>query len=58
MMLMRRGKYIKYFATNNQQLSMNETLLYTLIVVNIVTFLIYGIDKWKAKRSKYIIYTA
>ena len=34
---------------------MNETLLYSLIVINIVTFLVYGIDKWKAKRSKWRI---
>lgn len=34
---------------------MNETLLHSLIVINIVTFLVYGIDKWKAKRSKWRI---
>ena len=34
---------------------MNETLLYSLIVINIVTFLVYGIDKWKAKRSEWRI---
>ena len=30
---------------------MNEVLLYYLIVINIVTFLVYGIDKWKAKQG-------
>jgi uncharacterized membrane protein YsdA (DUF1294 family) len=32
-----------------------ETLLYYLIAINVVTFLIYGIDKWKAKRSSWRI---
>ena len=30
---------------------MTEALLYYLIVINIVTFLVYGIDKWKAKQG-------
>ena len=30
---------------------MQETVIYYLIVINIVTFLVYGIDKWKAKKS-------
>ena len=34
---------------------MIEALLYYLIGINIVTFLVYGIDKWKAKRSKWRI---
>jgi uncharacterized membrane protein YsdA (DUF1294 family) len=29
--------------------------LYYLIVINVVTFLVYGIDKWKAKQSKWRI---
>ena len=29
--------------------------LYYLIVINIVTFLIYGIDKWKAKQGSWRI---
>ena len=32
-----------------------ETLLYYLIAINVVTFLIYGIDKWKAKHSSWRI---
>ena len=26
-----------------------------LVVINVVTFFVYGIDKWKAKRSKWRI---
>ena len=29
-------------------IAMNQAFLYSLIVLNIVTFLVYGIDKWKA----------
>ena len=29
--------------------------LYYLIVVNVVTFLVYGIDKWKAKQGSWRI---
>ena len=34
---------------------MTETLLYYLIVINVVTFLVYGIDKWKAKKCSWRI---
>lgn len=27
---------------------MTEALLYYLIVINVVTFLVYGIDKWRS----------
>ena len=30
-----------------------NALLYYLIVINIVTFLVYGIDKWKAKQGSW-----
>ena len=30
-----------------------SALLYYLIVINIVTFLVYGIDKWKAKQGSW-----
>lgn len=30
------------------------TLVY-LLVINVVTFLVYGIDKWKAKKSRWRI---
>ena len=31
---------------------MTQTIVYYLIALNIVTFLVYGIDKWKAKQAK------
>ena len=34
---------------------MANALLYYLIVINIVTFLVYGIDKWKAKQGNWRI---
>ena len=33
---------------------LNIVIIY-LIAINVCTFLIYGIDKWKAKRSKWRI---
>jgi uncharacterized membrane protein YsdA (DUF1294 family) len=30
---------------------MANALLYYLIIINVVTFLVYGIDKWKAKQG-------
>ena len=33
----------------------NEVLQNYLIITNIVTFLVYGLDKWKAKKSKWRI---
>ena len=32
-----------------------SALLYYLIVINIVTFQVYGIDKWKAKQGSWRI---
>ena len=29
--------------------------IYYLIVINVLTFLLYGIDKWKARRGKWRI---
>ena len=34
---------------------MTKALLYYLIVINVVTFLVYGIDKWKAKQGSWRI---
>ena len=34
---------------------MNQIILYYLFVINIVTFLVYGIDKVKAKRGSWRI---
>ena len=30
---------------------MTQTIIYILIVINIITFLVYDIDKWKAKQG-------
>ncbi len=30
-------------------------ILYSLAAINIITFFVYGIDKWKAKRSRWRI---
>ena len=30
---------------------MIQTIVYILICINIVTFVVYGIDKWKAKQG-------
>ena len=29
----------------------NQIIAYYLIIINIVTFLVYGIDKWKARKA-------
>ena len=34
---------------------MANALLYYLIFINVVTFLVYGIDKWKAKQGSWRI---
>ena len=31
---------------------MNEALIYFCIVINIITFLVFGFDKWQAKKNK------
>lgn len=31
---------------------MNEALMYFCIVINIITFLVFGYDKWQAKNNK------
>ena len=28
-----------------------EAAIYYLVIINIITFLVYGIDKWKARKS-------
>ena len=28
-----------------------EAVIYYLLIINIVTFLVYGIDKWKARKA-------
>ena len=34
---------------------MTQTIVYYFITLNIVTFLVYGIDKWKAKQGSWRI---
>lgn len=34
---------------------MPEIILYYLIAINLITFLVYGIDKFKAKKNKWRI---
>ena len=34
---------------------MMESLLYYFVCVNVLTFLVYGIDKWKARQDKWRI---
>ena len=34
---------------------MGTILIYYLVVINVVMFFVYGIDKWKAKRSRWRI---
>ena len=36
----------------NDQSFLHIALIY-LVVINVVTFFVYGIDKWKAKKSKW-----
>jgi len=34
---------------------MTQTIVYILIGINVLTFLVYGIDKWKAKQGSWRI---
>ena len=36
-------------------MTIEQLILIYLIAINVVTFFMYGIDKWKAKRSKWRI---
>ena len=36
-------------------MNMKQAVIYILIGINVLTFLIYGIDKWKAKRGSWRI---
>lgn len=35
--------------------SLHQLTLYYLATINVITFLIYGIDKWKAQKNKWRI---
>ena len=39
-------------------MTIEQLILIYLIAINVVTFFAYGIDKWKAKRSKWRIQEA
>ena len=34
---------------------MTQTIVYIFIIINVLTFLVYGIDKWKAKQGSWRI---
>ena len=34
---------------------MTQAIVYILIVINVLTFVVYGIDKWKAKQGSWRI---
>ena len=34
---------------------MTQTIVYTIICINVVTFVVYGIDKWKAQQGSWRI---
>ena len=36
-----------------KDLSLLHIVLIYLVVINVVTFFMYGVDKWKAKKSKW-----
>ena len=38
-----------------KELNLLHVVLIYLAVINVVTFFVYGIDKWKAKKSKWRI---
>ena len=38
-----------------KELSLLHTVLIYLAVINVVTFFMYGVDKWKARKSKWRI---
>ena len=35
-----------------KELSLLHIVLIYLVIINVITFFLYGIDKWKAKQSK------
>ena len=38
-----------------KELNLLHIVLISLVTINVVTFFMYGIDKWKAKKSKWRI---
>ena len=37
------------------EISISTVVIFYLLAINILTFLLYGIDKWKAKRARWRI---
>ncbi len=37
------------------EISRSTVVIFPLVIVNVLTFLLYGIDKWKAKRARWRI---
>ena len=44
-----------YLCIQNMRDAMLHIILIYLLAINVVTFFLYGIDKWKAKRAKWRI---
>ena len=40
---------------NTTDISIKSILILYLLAINVLTFLLYGIDKWKAKRARWRI---
>ena len=40
---------------NERILDITQTIVYFLIGINVLTFFVYGIDKWKARKSRWRI---
>ena len=36
-----------------QNISLVTIIVFYLVIINIITFFLYGIDKWKAQRSRW-----
>ena len=48
-------QYVGATFQRQHRLIMTQTIIYILIVINVITFLVYGIDKWKAKQGSWRI---
>ena len=38
-----------------QNISLTTSLIFYLVIINVFTFFLYGVDKWKAQRSRWRI---
>ena len=45
----------RFIRMNTTDISIKSILLLFLLAINLLTFLLYGIDKWKAKRARWRI---